>query len=56
MPNRAEFIARLAPDLKKVAERERACYADMAELVAVQARVLGAIKALLDELGLERYG
>ena len=52
MPSRAEFIQRLTVRLRE-SERDRICYKDMAQLVAVQRRVLDAIAAVLGELGLE---
>ena len=53
MPTRQELLQRLASPRVRAEERERTCYEELAELVLVQRRALGAITDLFVELGLE---
>ena len=57
MPAKGEFFARLGAELPAslpAAERDTICYADMAELVAVQTKVLEDVAELLAQLDLEK--
>ena len=53
MPSRDEFLQRLAPRVKRKAEREELCVKEMHACVAVTQQVVNIIRALFEELDFE---